>query len=1561
MKMFIPAVLALLIVSMPASAQLCFQETEIISSLFEPKEVVFADVDQDGDVDIISTSSPISSKQPDPALLKLAWYENDGGGVPTFTEHVFGNPASFLNGLRVVDFNGDGLPDIFAQTALGGPDMWYQNTGGLNPTFVQRETGFVGSQQVTLADIDGDGDTDILRDGMFWQRYTGVGSTHFEFVSYTNTFNGVIQYVLDVDNDGDLDITTTSGNWYQNDGGITPQFTERMINEIVSLANVIPVDLNGDSAVDFVSQYFAGLWFRNSGGANPTFGEFLAFDPPIAFITNAVDLDLDGDIDILNADGFWYENNGAIDPVFTEHSVHPSASGPFTVRDLDGDGDLDLVKHGESVWYRNDTIFFGLPPTFVEQTFVGLSPISTPNMFDDRLIDINGDGDLDSFLNRELDGLFTWFDNSTMVSSQTNVRYGDFQAAIDDSSDGAILTGDPGIFECAESIVGSFDGSSYTVKSTGDMYLGQFTDLGIGSFEAAEGFDLYFPDLMITNNDGEKIRKYLTGETIRLNFISSSPASSIGMIGNVVIAPEASYFPYISSPTTGVKQIQSGDLDNDGDIDTIVLRDDGTIAWYAQQSQTPHAPWDGVQQSIPSGVSESFEVGDFNNDGLLDIVGHDEGELFLFLNNGFRNGALEPFTLQTIIAGDFSGGDIVVGDMDNDGDLDMIHGGLVGSGYSARLYTNNGANPPAFSASTIYSSSLPIHHVNLVDLEGDGNLDVLMAVGPPFQDFCGIVVLANQGTGPATFSSSEQGFFPQGAPRKVYGGDFDGDGDSDILAILSGTTERLMLLENQHPSPEFRRRVIDQQEDYGADLAVGDYDSDGDLDLISGTLMHYDNTGSSPVFFRKDDQYADENPGAIHPIDYQQNGALDIVRSDMRWSMNLDFTSLLTYGSFDITGDLDLFRSNLYLPDTSMGSTFFNVSGVMNIHQRATVFASVNTFEISNLVNTGSLTFTNFTQEGGGVMEIIGNYAQYDVTPSGETTGTLRLDLHPNGAPQFTVQGAAALAGSLIVNEFNSSSPPISGEDPLGIAVQASSFVPGRDRFDVYSGPVLSLEYSDGSIAQGTVIPMYNQTEGPTSTVTLVPITLEELLFTQNPFSSEGIPNDAVLFDVTGAIDGSPDGNVDLIVAIPEIPGVSPNGAVAVFQGSLTANGFQMVSASLYTGVIVDSPGSVEVGYFDNDSIPDIAFANQGTNGNNNDVHFLHMDSSNPSPLSIAPLPAFNIASGFTVSDLASDDFISFGDGMDDLLLGIQSNGTGGGVVQTIAFGGGWESCEVDVDDVDTVASGYNSVAARGIALANVVVTSPDSNTVTYFVNIGDFENMVPIVIPTGTHPTEVLAEDLDGDGEPEIVVICRGNSGSHGVVTVSRNIGGNAFAPPVNLPLGSNAMINPKPVSLALSDVDDDGDRDMVLVSVNDSGDQTVRVIRNTTVPGNGLSFAAVIDAPNQPAGLPLIVRSADLDGDSPTVADDIVVLVDPASSFTREGVLHRVGDDGGLNSIDLSGDFCAADLTRDGSLNFLDVSAFLAAFSSQNAAADFNSDGSFNFIDVSAFLAQFMNNCGS
>tara|TARA_R110000868_G_scaffold119469_2_gene316877 strand:+ start:186851 stop:189880 length:3030 start_codon:yes stop_codon:yes gene_type:complete len=55
-----------------------------------------------------------------------------------------------------------------------------------------------------------------------------------------------------------------------------------------------------------------------------------------------------------------------------------------------------------------------------------------------------------------------------------------------------------------------------------------------------------------------------------------------------------------------------------------------------------------------------------------------------------------------------------------------------------------------------------------------------------------------------------------------------------------------------------------------------------------------------------------------------------------------------------------------------------------------------------------------------------------------------------------------------------------------------------------------------------------------------------------------------------------------------------------------------------------------------------------------------------------------------------------------------------------------------------------------------------------------------------------------------------------------------------------------------------------------------------------------------------------------------------------------------------------CAADLTGDGTLNFLDVSTFLGYFGNGDVRGDINGDGSFNFLDVSLFLQIYSGVCG-
>lgn len=83
----------------------------------------------------------------------------------------------------------------------------------------------------------------------------------------------------------------------------------------------------------------------------------------------------------------------------------------------------------------------------------------------------------------------------------------------------------------------------------------------------------------------------------------------------------------------------------------------------------------------------------------------------------------------------------------------------------------------------------------------------------------------------------------------------------------------------------------------------------------------------------------------------------------------------------------------------------------------------------------------------------------------------------------------------------------------------------------------------------------------------------------------------------------------------------------------------------------------------------------------------------------------------------------------------------------------------------------------------------------------------------------------------------------------------------------------------------------------------------------------------------------------------------------FTAQG--DEANDDWFVDNIAITTEFidevdpCPADLNDDGSLNFLDVSAFLSLYGLQDPAVDFQADGSFNFLDVSAFLSAYGMGC--
>jgi hypothetical protein len=157
--------------------------------------------------------------------------------------------------------------------------------------------------------------------------------------------------IADIDGDGDLDIVgTTIGDhriyYYDNDGQHPPNLTRREIAETTSaLLQVTLVDFDHDGDIDVIS---AGVWFENNGQRPPTF----TYHPPVGWSARFVtDLDKDGDFDLI---GFspgshgWYENLGGSPAKYAFHSITPFSPGTWSadwmaVADFDSDGDVDVL------------------------------------------------------------------------------------------------------------------------------------------------------------------------------------------------------------------------------------------------------------------------------------------------------------------------------------------------------------------------------------------------------------------------------------------------------------------------------------------------------------------------------------------------------------------------------------------------------------------------------------------------------------------------------------------------------------------------------------------------------------------------------------------------------------------------------------------------------------------------------------------------------------------------------------------------------------------------------------------------------------------------------------------------------------------------------------------------------------------------------------------------------------------------------------------------------------------------------------------------------------------
>ena len=342
------------------------------------------DIDGDGDTDFFSSSGGDEG---------IAWYENDGTDDPIFTRRTIS--TDYPQDIYSADIDGDGDTDVLAAFAVGGGGRieWYENDGADNPTFTQRDvaTDVEFPESVDAADIDGDGDTDVLtnpvNDNGTIEWYENDGNGDPKFTKRRIDTNSLLEsvYAADIDGDGDTDIYSYDDGfsddgrilWYENDGSDNPSFTEREIDTGLSnVSTVYVADVNGDGDADVLSAYEGEfyenkiVWYENDGADDPSFtareiGDSFATQPDISsFYTS--DIDGDGDTDVLSTGSTfytgqitWHESDGTDDPSFTEHEITTDVTYPRDVdaADINGNGKIDLLSASAGddkiAWYEN--------------------------------------------------------------------------------------------------------------------------------------------------------------------------------------------------------------------------------------------------------------------------------------------------------------------------------------------------------------------------------------------------------------------------------------------------------------------------------------------------------------------------------------------------------------------------------------------------------------------------------------------------------------------------------------------------------------------------------------------------------------------------------------------------------------------------------------------------------------------------------------------------------------------------------------------------------------------------------------------------------------------------------------------------------------------------------------------------------------------------------------------------------------------------------------------------------------------------------------------------------
>jgi hypothetical protein len=248
-----------------------------------------------------------------------------------------------------------------------------------------------------LVDIDRDGDLDFVLGGrqpqpsrLYWFEFQGPDRWVRHLVG-TNYLSDVGLAALDVDRDGWMDLVC-SGVWYRNPGRPREQMFERHVfdSRAAGAHDILTADLDGDGRLDVVmmgderTELNSLRWYEVPSRPNDAWPAHPIGSPVHGALLPAglADLDGDGDLDVIRAN-IWFENRDGKGRRWVTHDNIPfGRKGPYgicvrtAVVDLDGDGknevvmgDADIVESRVAILKNADGKGGGWIKQYLPQSF----------------------------------------------------------------------------------------------------------------------------------------------------------------------------------------------------------------------------------------------------------------------------------------------------------------------------------------------------------------------------------------------------------------------------------------------------------------------------------------------------------------------------------------------------------------------------------------------------------------------------------------------------------------------------------------------------------------------------------------------------------------------------------------------------------------------------------------------------------------------------------------------------------------------------------------------------------------------------------------------------------------------------------------------------------------------------------------------------------------------------------------------------------------------------------------------------------------------------------------